>query len=197
MSISFDKVSNGDMNFYELSKSVSVADLKEAVNKSIDHLLGAIDGLPDAFITFEPVDPEADDPYAVEGEEKIGWTIGHIIVHVTASAEEGAAMSSQLARGIEVKLRNRYETPWQEMTTQEQCVQRLEESRRMRLGFLETWPDTPHLDVFRKISQEFEDKFGPLNAPAMFLFSHSHELGHYTQIEDVIEQAKASLGLNA
>ena len=76
-----------------------------------------------------------------------------MIAHVTASSEEGAAFSSLTARGIPASERPRYETPWRDITTVEQVIQRLEESRRMRHAYLDTWPDNPHLDVYREISQ--------------------------------------------
>ena len=36
---------------------------------------------------YVPHDPDAHDPYAVEGEERIGWSLAHLVVHVTASSE--------------------------------------------------------------------------------------------------------------
>jgi hypothetical protein len=144
--------------------------------------------LDDADVVFDPEDSEANDPYAVPGEEKIAWSIAHLVVHVTASSEEGAAFGSMLARGIPAKERPRYETPWREVTTKARCVQRLEESRRIRLAYLDTWPDTPFLDVYREVSEQFTERFGPMNAPAAFLFGLMHEVGHYDQFKDVIQQ---------
>ena len=174
---------------YVEQENITRDDLKRYANESIDYLLSLVEGLTDADIVFEPYDEEANDPYAIEGEEHIGWTFGHLIVHITASSEEGAAQSSILARGIPTSERPRYETPWKEMDSVEKVVQRLEESRRMRLAYLETWPDTPHLDVYRDISPRFIERFGNMNAPAAFLFGLSHEVGHYDQIKDVREQA--------
>ena len=52
-------------------------------------------------VVFIPQDPHALDEYAVSLEERnLSWTLGHVIVHTTASAEESAALSSVLARGI-------------------------------------------------------------------------------------------------
>ena len=152
MHIDLSAVLARQQKYSELAGQLTKEDLAIATNESVDHLLALLADLKDKEITFIPVDPEAHDPYAAEGEENISWNIAHLIVHVTASSEEGAAFSSLLARGIQVTERPRYETPWREITTQAQCVQRLEESRRMRLAYLETWPDTPHLDVFREIS---------------------------------------------
>ena len=174
---------------YVEQENITRDDLKQYTDESIDYLLSLVDGLTDADIAFEPVDEEAHDPYAVEGEENIGWTLGHLIAHVTASSEEGAAHSSLLARGIPTKERPRYETPWKEMDSVKKVVQRLEESRRMRHAYLETWPDTPHLDVYRDVSPRFIERVGNMNAPAAFLFGLSHEVGHYDQMKEVREQA--------
>lgn len=174
--------------------SLTIDDFRASTNESIDYLLELIADLDDADVTFDPEDPDAHDSEAVEGEENIGWNIAHLIAHVTASSEEGAALSSLLARGVEgVSHRPRYETPWRDITTQAHCIQRLEESRRMRLAYLETWPDTPHYDVLRiPPSERFQEYFGDLNAPASFLMGLSHEVGHYEQIEDVKQQALAA-----
>jgi len=192
--IDFSPMRDGRLTFIECAEqeNITPADLKKYSDESIDFLLSLADGLNDADITFEPEDPEADDPYAVEGEENIGWTFGHLIAHVTASSEEGAAFSSLLARGIAASERPRYETPWREVATVAQVRQRLEESRRMRNAYLETWPDVPFLDVHRIISERFVARFGNMNAPAAFLFALSHEVGHYDQIKDVREQALAA-----
>jgi hypothetical protein len=62
----------------------------------------------------------------------------------------------------------------------------------MRLAYLDTWPNQPHLDVYREVSERFVAKFGEMNAPAAFLFSLKHEYGHYDQINEVIKQALAA-----
>lgn len=192
--IDFSPMRDGETSYLEYAEqeSITAADLKQYSDESVDFLLSLTDGLNDADIVFNPEDPEAHDPFAVEGEESIGWTFGHLIAHVTASSEEGAALSSLLARGIAASERPRYETPWREIATVAQARQRLEESRRMRNAYLETWPDVPFLDVYRAISERFVARFGNMNAPAAFLFGLSHEVGHYDQIKDVRRQALAA-----
>ena len=192
--IDFSPMRDGDLSFidYAAQAKIGPAELKALSDESINHLMGLIDGLIDADIVFTPEDPAADDPFAVEGEETIGWNFGHLIAHVTASSEEGAALSSLLARGIPASERPRYETPWRDMTTVAHVRQRIEESQRMRNAYLETWPDAPLLDVVRDVSERFTAKFGEMNAPASFLFALSHEVGHYEQIEDVKQQALAA-----
>ena len=78
------------------------------------------------------------------------------------------------------------------MQTVAQVRQRLEESRRMRNAYLETWPQAPLLDTVRAISERFTARFGQMNAPAAFLFGLSHEVGHFAQIEEVRRQALAA-----
>jgi hypothetical protein len=191
--IDFTPYANKEKKLIEIGRDLSIDDLRNATNVSVDYLLSVLDGLTDADVVFDPVDPDAHDPEAVDGEETIGWSIAHLLAHVTASSEEGAAFSSLLARGIEVTERPRYETPWRDITTVEQCRQRLEESRRMRLAYLDTWPDTPFLDVYRVPKTErFHEYFGDLNATASFLMGLGHEVGHYAQIEGVKQQALAA-----
>ena len=189
--IDFSPISDGQLSCldYAQQENITAADLKTYSDESIDFLLSLTEGLADADIVFQPEDPEAHDPFAVEGEESIGWSFGHLIAHVTASSEEGAAFSSLLARGIPAAERPRYETPWRGIATAAQARQRLEESRRMRNAYLQTWPDVPFLDVHRVISERFTERFGNMNAPAAFLFGLWHEVGHYDQIKDVRQQA--------
>jgi hypothetical protein len=189
--IDFSPVNNKEIMLidYVKQENITIDDLRNYANESIDYLMSLVDGLTDADVVFDPEDPEADDPYAVEGEENIGWTFGHLIAHVTASSEEGVAQSSLLARGVSTAERPRYETPWREMKTAADVIQRLEESRRMRNAYLDTWPDTPHLDVYRDVSERYTARVGLMNAPAAFLYGLKHEVGHYDQIKDVREQA--------
>ena len=195
MNIDFTPVTSGQMKLLEFSRQFSVADLKAFTNASIDFMLDIIKDMNDAQVAYIPHDPHANDPHAVPGEEHIGWSLAHLIVHVTASSEEGAAYSTILARGIPYprEPRLRYETNWHTLTTKAQCVQRLEESRRMRLAALDGWPDNPQLDVFRELSERALEILGPLNAPAAFLNGLKHEVGHYEQFREVARQAKASV----
>lgn len=194
--IDFTPVRNGEKKLIDLwrEQGITPDDLRAWTNESIDHLIGLFDGLTDADVVFEPEDPDALDRHA-EGEERtMGWNLGHLVAHVTASSEEGAAFSSALARGVpNVEHRPRYETPWEEITTIAHARQRLEESRRMRLAFLDTWPDEPHFDNFRAgTSERFDEYFGQLNAPAAFLMGLAHEIDHYEQFAEVKRQALAA-----
>lgn len=192
--IDFTSVSNKTQKIYDLAQGYTVDDLRRVANESIDFMLDILRDLTDADVTFDPLDPLADDPYAKEGEEKIGWSLAHLVVHVTATSEEWAAYSPILARGIPYGAdpRLRYETEWKTISTHAQCIQRLEESRRMRLAALDMWPDTPNLELKRDLSPRYTELFGEMNAPALFLFGLYHEVGHRAQFEDVRQQALAA-----
>jgi len=194
VSFDFTPVENHEMTMLQFSENFTVEDLHTATNESIDTLLKIVRPLNDIQVAFLPFDPEADDPYAKPGEEKIGWSIGHLVAHVTATSEEWATYSSFLARGIAypAEPRLRFETEWKTVTTTAQCVQRLEESRRIRLGYLSTWPDKPDLETKRELSARFIERFGQFNAPVCFLFGLKHELGHYAQFREVARQAKVA-----
>lgn len=187
--INFTPIWNRESTYAELAETVTKHQLAEASTAAIDAMLGMLDGLTDADVVFEPNDEAADDPYAVEGEENIGWNLAHLIAHVTASSEEAASIAARLARGVEVEGRDRYETPWRDITTVAHCRQRLNESLRMRLALLDAWPDEPHLDVYRKVSPRYEARVGRMNALAAFLSGLSHEVGHWEQMHTVREQA--------
>ncbi len=194
MLLDFTRVDNHEINLLEFSKHFTVDDLRAATNESIDTLLKIVQGLNDSQVAFLPVDLDADDPDAKPGEEKIGWSIAHLVVHVTASSEEWATYSGLLARGLAypAEPRLRHETEWKTVTTTAQCIQRLEESRRMRLGYLDVWPDNPDLETVRGLSERFVERLGQFNAPTCFLFGLKHEVGHYAQFRDVASQAKAA-----
>ena len=192
MPVDFTQVTDGNMKMQEFAKQFTRADLRHASDESLDVIRSFIAGLNDQQVTFLPSDPNAHDPYAVEGEERIGWSLAHLVAHVTASSEEGAAFSSLLARGIPAKERPRYETPWRELTSVDQCLQRIEESRRIRNAYLETWPDAPLLETNRDMPERFQERFGDMNAIAAFLFGLMHEIGHYDQFREVRAQALAA-----
>ena len=62
-------------------------------------MLSLIAGCTDADVVFVPEDPEAYDKYAAAAEElHVAWTLGHVIVHATASAEECAFLAAEVAR---------------------------------------------------------------------------------------------------
>lgn len=194
MTLDFSPVQDDTSRMGGFSLQFTREDLTRLTHESIDFFLDIVLQADDAAVTFAPNDPKADDPDAAEGEQHIGWGIGHLIVHTTASAEESATISALLARGIAYgrEPRLRYETPWQTVTTQAQCIQRLEESRRMRIASLESWPDQPHLDNLRTVSERSLAHYGQQNAQACFVMGLYHDSAHYDQIRDALAQAQAA-----
>ncbi|HEX8217727.1 MAG TPA: DinB family protein [Chloroflexia bacterium] len=168
---------------------LTVDDLRQLTNEMVDRMLGLIENCEDADVTLEVPDPQAHDPEAsVEEEVNLSWTLGHVIVHTTASAEEAAFLAAELARGVPFHGRSRSEVPWRTVTTVEQCRHRLEESRRMRLATLEVWPDEPYLD---NTYTPREDR-PPLNCVSRFMNGLRHDKSHIRQIERLVRESAAS-----
>jgi hypothetical protein len=188
--LDFARVRAKECTIQELSQGLTRDDLRRVTNEMIDSELDLIATCTDADVVLVPEDPEADDSFAVVPDEvKIAWTLGHVIVHATASAEETAFVAAEMARGVPQREgRSRSEVPWQGVTTIAQCRRRLEESRRMRLATLEVWPDEPHLDNLFRWRPD-----GPAYDPiARFLQGLNHEHSHLTQITEIVRQAKAA-----
>lgn len=194
MPIDFAPLLKREVNPFEYSQQYSIDDLREASNTSLDILVDIINQATDEQITFIPHDPDAHDPDAVAGEEHIGWSLGHLVLHATATAEEGFSRSSILARGIVLpsSLRLRYEDSWHtHCQTRADCLHRLEESRRMRLAYLDAWPDRPHLDVFLEPSPDTPFRF-QINALVSALLGLTHEIQHHDQFREALRQAQAA-----
>jgi len=112
---------------------------------------------------------------------------------VTASAEEAVTFSALLARSIAVGGRLRHERDWRLVSTPEEVLQRLEESRRICLAYLAAWPDVPDLKTTRIVPAEM--KWPAPNAFACCLLGLMHWHMHLSQMQNVAEQARAqSLG---
>jgi hypothetical protein len=177
------------VTFAKLVAELTPADLCVLTNQMIDRQLALIAGCDDAAVIFVPDDPQADDPYAAEPTEaKLAWTLGHVIVHVTATSEETAFIAAEMARGVVREGRSRYETPWETVTTIAQCRARLEESRRLRLATLDVWPNPPHLDVtipYRRLPE-------PVNPIGRFVMGLLHDADHLGQIEDIVRQTQTA-----
>ncbi len=185
--LDFTQLKKRKIKISELVADLTVDDLRDLTNEMIDDMLARIADSVDADVVFEPLDKRARDPYAEDESEKdLAWNLGHIIVHVTASSEESAALATEMARGVEFHGRSRSEVPWQTVTTIAQCRQRLEESRRMRLASLDMWPDEPDLE---NNYQPYVGA-GAINAAGRFVFGLVHDWDHLNQIDDVVQQAK-------
>lgn len=186
----FAPVVNQQAKLSDLTANLTVADLRDYTHEMIDTMLALLAGCDDADVTFQPIDPQARDEYAAtEAELTIAWTLGHVIVHVTASAEESAFLAAELARGVKFHGRSRSEVPWQQVTTLAQLRDRLEESRRMRIASLEMWPAPPYRDNAYEIPGR---STGPINCMTRFMFGLSHDNAHLTQIRDIVRQSQAA-----
>ena len=187
--LDFTPVRNQKQTMAQLAHGLTTADLRQLTNEMVDTMLGIIAESTDADVTADILDPQANDTFAATPEAVgLSWTLGHVIVHTTASAEESAALAADLARGVAFHGRSRSEVPWKTVTTIAQCRARLEESRRMRLASLDVWPNPPHLDNTYQ-AREDGPHYGPL---ARFIMGLSHDDSHLGQLADVIKQAKAA-----
>lgn len=188
--LDFTPVRNREVTIGQLTADLTPANLRRLTDAMIDRMLALIAGCTDADVVFVPADPGAYDAYADDkADVDLAWTLGHVIVHVTASAEESAFLAAEMARGVPFeRRRSRYEQPWETVTTIAQCRRRLEESRRMRRASLDLWPDEPHLAN----SYEPRPGAGRVNAVARFVYGLMHDDSHLDQIAQIVQQAKAA-----
>ena len=186
--LDFESVRDGKVEFDDLVAGLTKADLVNMTAEMIDTVSNLIANCTDAAVVFQPDDPEADDPYAEdEADIDLAWNLGHVIVHITASMEESAALAAELARGVKHHGRSRYETPWETATAIAQCRQRLAESRRMCLASLEMWPDEPHLEN----TYRARPKAPEFNAVTRYVSGLSHADSHLGQIAEIVRQSQA------
>ena len=185
--LNFSRVRSKEITMAQLCEGLTPADLHKLTDQMVDHMLRLIADCADADVGFVPDDPQAKDDAAATLEEvNLAWTLGHVVVHTTASSEESAALASELARGVTFHGRSRSEVPWQTVTTLAQCRARLEESRRMRHASLDLWPDKPYLDNTYQTGEN-----GPhINAIERFVRGLSHDDSHLEHIKEIVRQAK-------
>jgi hypothetical protein len=187
--IDLQTVREKKMTMPELAKVLTRDDLRRLTNEMIDAMQALIKECADADATFVPVDPAAQDNAAKDASEaNIAWTLGHVIVHCTASSEESAFLAAEMARGVPFHGRSRYETHWETITSIAQCRARLEESRRMRLASLDVWPDHPHTEI----EMEPYPGAGMRNCYTRFMGGLGHDDSHLGQIAEIVRQAKAA-----
>jgi len=177
---------HGETSLLELKDKVTKADLYRMTDEAVAAAESILVNANDADVVFVPNDPEARD--IVTGATD-GWTIGHVVVHATASSEEAAAHALLLARGAPIppEVRTRYETPWESITTIAQARIRLDESKRMRHAMFDAWPDEPHLDAI--LDHPF---FGQFNAIGRYMIGLGHEVGHLDQLRETLRQSIAA-----
>lgn len=186
--LDFSRVRAREVKLADLVADLSVDDLARATDGSIARIEEILATATDADVVFVPEDPAADDPAAADPAERdLAWNLGHLVAHVTASAEESAALAQELARGVPFHGRSRWEVPWRTVTTIDQCRRRLADSRRMRLASLQMWPSSPP-------SEADPDPATPTWQQARERFARglSHEDAHVDQIRNVVKQAEAA-----
>lgn len=186
--LDFSSLKNHTKSFAELVEGLTKADLYQLTDEMIDTMQEIIADAVDADVVFVPDDPNANDTFGKPEEADLAWTLGHVIVHVTASSEESAALALVLARGLPVEGRSRYEVYWETVTTIAQARQRLEESRRMRKAMLDAWPDEPHLEV----TYAPFARLGAINAIGRFILGLSHDTDHLGQLREIMRQSRAA-----
>jgi hypothetical protein len=185
--LDFNPVREKRITLNDLGANLSSQDLRDLTIEIIRYQQELIADCKDADVVFVPDDPHAHDPFAEREQDiKLSWTLGHVIVHVTASSEEAAAIAAELARGVSYHGRSRYEIPWETMNTIQQCRERLAESQRIRLASLEMWPDPPHLE------NKYKSRPGApvMNAISRFLYGLMHDDDHLEQLSKIIRQAE-------
>jgi hypothetical protein len=185
--IDFGPMRRREVSLQDLAGPLTRDDLAKLTREMCELELELIEDVRDEDVVFVPDDPEANDTFAARTEDVgLSWTLGHVVVHATASSEESAALALTLARGLPVDGRSRFEVPWQSATTVEFLRHRIKESLRMRLSMLAAWPDESHLDNFYA---PYEGR-PPMNALGRFLGGLAHDDSHLEQIRKIVEQAR-------
>jgi DinB superfamily len=186
LTIDFAAIRAGKATYADQISHISYKDLRPYTDEAFEAVRSSISSATDAVVTFVPRDPQS-----TEDDER-GWTLAHVITHLTAVLEGAAAIASVLARGVQIEngLSLHYETPWEEIQTIQQVQVRLTESQRICHAYLDTWPDQPHLDITVTRSP----LFGPTNAIGKYAFAIGHAYMHCEQLREIIRQAQTDLG---
>jgi hypothetical protein len=186
--IDFGPLRRKEKSLQDLATGLSLDNLGRLTREMVAAQLSTIEDATDEDVVMVPDDPDANDTYAADSEDVgLSWTLGHVVVHTTASSEESAALALVLARGLPVVGRSRYEVPWEEARSVEFIRNRLDESLRMRLALLTAWPDEPHLDNFYA---PYEGR-PPMNAVGRFIGGLAHDDSHLEQMRKIMVQARS------
>jgi DinB superfamily len=182
LTIDFAAIHAGKTTFSDQVSHVSYKDLRPYTDEAFEAVRSSISSATDAMVTFVPYDPQA-----TEGDER-GWTLAHVITHLTAVLEGAAASASVMARGVQIEggLILHYETPWEEIQTMQRVQARLAESQRICHAYLDAWPEQPHLDIMVTRNPTF----GPMNAIGRYAFAISHAYMHCEQLKEIVRQAQ-------
>ncbi len=147
--IDFGPLRRKEVGLQDLAAGLGQDDLARLTREMCIAQLSAIEDATDPDVVMVPDDPEANDTFASNTEDVgLSWTLGHVVVHTTASSERIRCLALTLARGLPVEGRSRYEVPWEQARTVAFIRHRIEESLRMRLAMLAAWPGEPDLDNF-------------------------------------------------
>jgi hypothetical protein len=187
--LDFGPLRRREVSLQELAEGLTRTDLARLTDEMCDVQLEVIAHARDRDVVFMPIDDEAEDRFAATAEEaEMAWTLSHVVVHATASSEESAALALDLARGVEVSWRSRFEVDWRSITTVAACRQRIRESRRMRQAMLSAWPREPHLENFYSPFKGYP----ALNALGRFIAGPSHDDRHIDQMRKILDQSSAA-----
>jgi hypothetical protein len=178
MNIDLEAVRRGQISYADLMRNVRHADLYTMTDELFANIESIFAKATDAAVLFVPRDAAASD------QSEQGWTMTHIVTHLTATLEGSAAAAAMLARGVQAKERLRYETPWQNLSTLQMVQARLQESHRMCRAFLDVWPDEPHLDIIVTPVP----LLGPIDAIGVYAIGIAHSQGHLAQLRDTLRQ---------
>jgi len=185
--IDFATIRAGTLTIQDAADRLTVNDLRQATEFSVNTMLACIAACTDADVSFVALDSGATEGVRNAEGEVLGWTLSHVLVHTTATAEAGAFAALDLARGVSLRVISRYETPWKTLLTIEQCQQRLNESQRMRLASLAAWPDHPNL---ANRYTPFPGA-GHLNAKGIFVLGLEHDDTHQHHLAAIVHQINA------
>jgi hypothetical protein len=185
--IDFGPLHRKEASLQDLAARLSHSDLGRLTREMCAAQMVAIQDALDQDVVMVPDDPEANDTFAAQADDVgLSWTLGHVVVHTTASSEESAALALTLARGLPILGRSRYEVPWQQARTVAFIRHRIDESLRMRLAMLAAWPDGPDLDNFYA---PYEGR-PPMNAMGRFIGGLSHDDSHLAQMRKIMDEAR-------
>src|SRR5262252_1647251 len=110
--LDFTPVLEYRVRMHDFSQQLTIPQLRSLTEESVAATLQALEGCTDAEVVFVPDDPDARDTYAANpADANLAWTLGHVVVHACASAEEYAFVGAELARGVEYHGRSRVEVP--------------------------------------------------------------------------------------
>ena len=86
--VEFGPVRAGELELIDLGRGLTAADLVAEARALLAQVRALLADAVDQDVTFVPDDPQAVDAFATDpAEEHLAWTAGHVLVHMTASAE--------------------------------------------------------------------------------------------------------------